>query len=445
MNIKISEFPILDEPLSLSGVMPIVQNGRNYSVPISSFVINSTVSKSTILTQLSGGTDGKIGNQYIPDSLSSYCKASDNSIYHLNAPLTTVTGLSSGILNLDMSKSSNFIVSLSSDLKLNIINPLAGVMVLYVVQATSGGHSLSLGASFRTINGDQPTFSSNVGEVDIVTLISNGSLTYVNTISNWKKPYEVETLNYLSDSSASISIKENLNNWIIGLKSLSAFDTSRMWILRSAYQGFGSVVYGLGGGNNINAAMDSGSGSITKGVDEYYFSGVGASIKITGTNILPTTPTGSYMVVWKNPQFFTHYGAGIGGERGTLGLQLYSGFSASDGSSGNAVSYGGTDIYGGSGGLPGPNRISALMSVTGEKSGKVSVYGSPLVSGVAGNKNYSAFSRSLNTTIAGNPLYSTPGDTTYSLVCMWTDDQSSKSSEIYTLYKSTIGSGLSLP
>lgn len=254
--------------------------------------------------------------------------------------------------------------------------------------------------------------------------------------------YESETSAYMAASGANNSVTVALNAWIKGLKALGAWNTARMWILRDSYHVAGTTVYGLGGAGGINATL---SGTVSRTTTEFYFTGASSMAKITGTNLMPLTPSGSFMMVGRNPQFFQQYGAGFGGEYNKVGMNMYAGWSLTDGSSGTAILYVGTDINGGAGGLPSAIRMSSLLTITGEQSGTSSVNGAAPGAGTAGGKNYTLFSRSSDTIVAGNPYIASPGDSAYSFVCIWTNNQSANSAAIYALFKATIGAGLSLP
>jgi hypothetical protein len=262
--------------------------------------------------------------------------------------------------------------------------------------------------------------------------------------------YEDETLEYMALSGADPSIEAALDAWIKGLKNLEAggaagaWSGASMWIFRSAYHAPGEVIHGLGGNPKI-AQVEFGSRQVTRSTSEFLFEGAGARIRIPGVNLLPVSPPLSVMMVSRDPLSYQNYGAGFGGERGTLHFVVYGVWSLTNSVSRNHLSFPGTAPSTESPATPSETRSVKLMSVTGQRAGSVSINGGTVVAAGALGDDYSLSARSVDTTVAGNPTFGSPAASACSFSCIWQTSQAANTAAIYALYKSTIGLGLGLP
>lgn len=375
--------------------------------------------------------------------------ASDESPYHIDAP-TAVVPVSAGVATVDMARSSAFTLALSQNVTLAVTNRLRGTCVVYVTQG--GGFNITLTNTFRTLNGLPISLSPDAGDVDVLTLVCDGTNVFVSAAPNWvspvaiASPYLAETLDYMERSGASPSIIGNLDNWIRGLKLLGAWNSASMWILRADYQGPGEVVHGLGGNPKI-AQVRLGAGSVTKADAEYIFTKTGAQVRVLGENLLPLTPLMSVLMVCRNSgEVRTHLGAGFGGERNTAGFTNYDNWRLSNVNTLNTLYFAANDAAGyGSGDTPDSTRYSIMMTLSGEQAGNSSVNGAAPVAASPGGANYTSMTRSAETTVAGNPTFGMPAGSAYSFSCLWTTNQSANAAAIHNLFTTTIGVGLITP
>ena len=260
--------------------------------------------------------------------------------------------------------------------------------------------------------------------------------------------YEPETFAYLGNTGIDFAYAEQLDALIKGLKSLDAWDDCSLWILDSRYQGAGTTVVGTGG-VPINGAKENGLGTITESTEEYYFSRGTARIW-TPTVLMPTSPLMSLMMVGK----FTQQGQNIGNYFGGRA----SGFVGISNSQPGWNEIGVSTALGGQGvmsftnatqggGSPISARKSVLLTITGERAGNCSINGGAVVAATSFGADYSSTAKDTQSNIftPSDSASQSLGSAAASFVAFWRTNQSSKVTDIYNLYKSTIGSHLSLP
>jgi hypothetical protein len=168
----------------------------------------------------------------------------------------------------------------------------------------------------------------------------------------------------------------------------------------------------------------------------------------TSEVLMPTSPLMSLMMVGKFPQQGSNYGSLFGGRDPYIGITVSAAWDrigVGDGTGGKASMYFENAATGG--GSPVSARKSVMLTLTGQRDGSCSLNGEALLAATAMTHDYSTMSQDTQTNIFGPGDYATqsPAPAAASLVAFWRTNQSSKSTSIYNLYKSTIGSHLGLP
>lgn len=258
-------------------------------------------------------------------------------------------------------------------------------------------------------------------------------------------PYEPETFAYLGNAGIDFVYAEQLDLFIKGLKLEGAWDDCSMWILDTRYQSAGTTVVGTGG-IPINGLKENGLGVITESAEEYYFSR-GTARVWTPEVLMPTSPLMSLMMVAKLPQQGQNFGSLFGGRNTFIGVDGATGYDKLGIGSGTTnqlvTQWSGLPIGTGT-----PNtRGSYFLSVSGERSGVSSYNGGELVVSTPRTHDYTTLTKDTQSTIFGPGDYAaqSAAPAAASFVAFWRTDQSTKASDIYDLYNSTVGSHLDLP